>query len=239
MLRILKDSGHSDLPVSSRTLLKTPRDVNLKRISNMDYFHFGLETMICDTLKQYCSEQLDAINELALSLNIDGLPLFKSTQCSAWPILGVICNIQPCKPFLITLTVGHGKPSNLDFTQEVIAELDYLLANGLQFCGRNFQVSLKCIICDAPAKSFVKCTKLYSGYHGCDKCTQRGVYIGRMTYPLVNEIGLRTDQSFRNQTQPEHHKKLSPFINLPMDMITQFPIDYMHQVCLGVTKNSF
>jgi hypothetical protein len=236
LLKLLKDNGHPDLPMSSRTLLKTPRDVDLQRVSDMDYFHFGLQTMICNALRNYSDELLEATDTLVLSLNIDGLPLFKSSQCSAWPILGVICNLRPCRPFLITLTVGYGKPSNLDFIHEAITELNFLLANGLQFCGKKFKIDLKCIVCDAPARAFVKCTKLYSGYYGCDKCTQQGNFKGRMTYPLVDNVICRTDQSFRNGSQPEHHKARSPFENLPIDMIKQFPIDYMHQVCLGVTK---
>ena len=92
------------------------------------------------------------------------------------------------------------------------------------------------IVCDAPAKSFVKATKLYSGYFGCDKCSQRGKWASRLIYPESGGIELRTNSSFREQAQEEHHRGTSPFCCLPIDMVKQFPIDYMHQVCLGDTK---
>ncbi len=59
-----------------------------------------------------------------------------------------------------------------------------------------------------------------------------------MTYPEVDNLTLRTDQSFRECQQPEHHheEKISPFSVLPTDMVKSFPIDYMHQSCLGVMK---
>ena len=40
------------------------------------------------------------------------------------------------------------------------------------------------IICDAPARAFVKAVKGHNAYHGCDKCTQTSEYIGnKMTFP--------------------------------------------------------
>ena len=211
---------------------------SLRQWANIYYFHFGLATMISSTLKKYSSDDVQSLDRIIISLNIDGLPLFKSSNTSVWPVLGAITNLKPMKSFLITVTVGNSKPSNLDFLNETIIDLNNLLINGFDYNERHFGVTLSCIICDAPAKAFVKRVKQYSGYYGCDKCDQRGLYIGRMTYPETDNLTYRTDASFRNQSQEEHHKpdERSPFLNLPIDMVRDFPIDYMHQVCLGVMK---
>lgn len=69
------------------------------------------------------------------------------------------------------------------------------------------------MICDAPAKAFVKNTKQYSGYHGCDKCTQEGEWKGKRTFP-ERHASLRTDNSFLIMTDEDHYKGPSPFTNI-------------------------
>jgi len=46
---------------------------------------------------------------------------------------------------------------------------------------------------------------------------------------------LRTDESFSLRNNPQHHLRPSPLENL-MGMVSQFPFDYMHLVCLGVMR---
>lgn len=69
-------------------------------------------------------------------------------------------------------------------------------------------------------------------------CLVRGEqYKNRTIYPGSN-YKIRTDHSFREQANSEHHKGISPLINIhpPIDMINSFPLDAMHLLYLGVTK---
>ena len=47
---------------------------------------------------------------------------------------------------------------------------------------------------------------------------------------------VRTDVSFDEMADDQHHKGPSPLRGLSIGMITKFPLDYMHLVCLGVKK---
>ena len=176
------------------------------------------------------------VTTLEISLNIDGLPLFKSSNKMLWLLLCGIMNVEPTVIFPVALTYGSSKPTDLLFLQDTVDELNYLLEHGLNVDGKVIPVSLRCIVCDAPARALVKGTKLYSGYFGCDKCAQKGEWIGRIVYPESRNFELRTDSSFRAQSNVAHHRNDSPFCDLPIDMVAQFPIDYMHQLCLGVMR---
>ena len=55
-----------------------------------------------------------------------------------------------------------------------------------------------------------------------------------MTFPEVN-APLRTDEQFDTFQNEEHYRGHPPLSDLPVGMVSQFPLDYM-QVCLGVTR---
>lgn len=59
-----------------------------------------------------------------------------------------------------------------------------------------------------------------------------------MAFPYF-DAPLRTDENFRNRTQPEHHseEESSPLEELPIDMIKCFPTsDPLHLLELGIMK---
>jgi len=235
LLTILKLAGHK-LPATARSLLSTVREVPLSQKSGMDYTYLNIKKQLHAYIEQLEQSGTEGIQHVEISLNVDGLPLFKSSNVCVWPVLCAIVNVQPVKVFPTALACGSTKPSNLDFLHDTVEDLRCVMQNGIIVNNRTISVMLRCITCDAPARAMVKGAKLYSGYAGCDKCTQRGKWLGRMTFAEVENLEMRTDVSFRNQSQPEHHHGVSPFCELPVDMVLQFPIDYMHQCCLGVMR---
>ncbi|CAN7940366.1 unnamed protein product [Ixodes hexagonus] len=140
-------------------------------------------------------------------------------------------------PFVVSLHCDKGKPLDLSkFLGRFLDEVEQVTTNGMFYKGTSISVRLTAIVCDAPARSFVKRIKGHTGYHGCERCCQKGLHIeGRMTFPEL-DAPLRTDESFRNRDDPYHHVGDSPFVQLGVDMISVFPLDYMHLVCLGVMR---
>jgi hypothetical protein len=235
LLPLLKRTTRfSDLPLCAKTLLCTSHDVICSTVSGGDYVYFGIKAGLECIFKSRL-DVLNEINAVELVFNIDGLPLFASSTYSLWPILCHAVAI-PGKVFVVSLYGGKSKPKDLLYINDMVGELKSLMSDGVLL----YDVLLPCLpkmcVCDAPARAMVKSVKLFSGYYGCDKCDQKGVYIGRMTYPECTSFTCRTDVSFRSNSNKEHHNGESPFLSLSIDMIKFFPIDYMHQVCLGVTK---
>ena len=114
---------------------------------------------------------------LKIKLNIDGLPLFRNSSTSFWPVLFLLQGFNIKKPVLVGLFCGETKPSNLS---EYFRDLDQDLtncANEVLFREKMFTFKVSNSICDAPARAFVKAVKGHNAYHGCDKCTQAGEYI--------------------------------------------------------------
>ena len=204
----------------------------------MNYKYFGLRKQIKKYLDLYPQHVINDLStsKLQISLNIDGLPLFSSSNLSAWPILCRLC-LDPPVVLPISIAIGPSKPKNLDFLNDIVSELKEVLKEGLTFRNQSIEIVLHSIIADAPAKAMVKAVKQYSGYFGCDRCTQKGSWFeGRVIYPQIKNIVLRSDVHFRSQQQQQHRHGISPLSMLPIDMISTFPIDYMHQACLEVMK---
>lgn len=240
LLKILrKHDCFQNLPLDARTLLQTPAGkTNVITMAPGLFYHFGLKNQIENELMKWEKRQnLELFQKLLLSINIDGLPLFKSSNVQVWPILGRIRNLES-QVFIISIYQGEKKPNDVNaFLYEFVVECSDLINNGLHFNGKVYEVLLDSLICDAPAKAFVCQTKGHTGYSSCTKCTVEGVYEkNRLSFPDIN-AKKRTGKDFVNREDEEYHIGYSIIQEIPkFDIVKNTPLDYMHLICLSVIK---
>ncbi len=178
--------------------------------------------------------------EIVLRLSIDGIPLFKSAKTQFWPILCTMLNTSSSAIFAVSVFCGKGKPPSLRaFLGPFIDELNQLRKNGLEYRGKVFKnFHLQSIICDAPARSYIKVIKGHRGFGACERCSTKGICENnRLIFPDLN-APLRTDLDFRKGDDPHHHMGVSPLeMYLPdFDMVYGVPLDTMHMAHLGGMK---
>lgn len=233
LLHLLKSEDHDNLPNDGRTLMNTPRSTTLYKRSGGYYYHYGLQNGITDKLKQLNMSITNHV--IYINVNIDGLPISKSSKSQLWPILAQIVSTDSV-PFLVGAYHGYQKPTSDNFLQHFVTELKQLSTIGFTYKNNIYYVKIKAVICDSPARSFVTCIKGHNGYFGCSKCTVEGNYKnGRMLF-LDQNCRLLTDESFNLRENPEHHTGTSILESIPLPMVTIFSLDYMHLVYLGQMK---
>lgn len=153
--KIINEFIPNTLPSDPRTILGTPRQITLKITDGGEYWHNGIITPLQKILS--CWEE--APETISLNINMDGLPIFKSSKKEFWPIL---CNVfeNPCfRPFVIGIYFGIGKPKNFNtYLEDFINEMEVLLRDGIYFqnSGRKFTIKIRCFICDSPARAYIK-----------------------------------------------------------------------------------
>ncbi|RXN03277.1 hypothetical protein ROHU_013557 [Labeo rohita] len=236
LLGILKDH-HPSLPADARTLLRTSRSesVVVQEKAGGTYHYFGILKSMQTTLEAYKCSLANGVC-LELQANVDGLPIFKSSSTQFWPILGVIKNLPQHEPFVIGLFCGTSKPACLlEYLEDFVAEV-VELEKGFSFQGITMRLQLCSMVCDAPARAFLKNVKGHTGYSGCEKCMQEGEYVNnRVVFPQT-DARLRTDKDFKEMADEGHHLGSSPLVDTSLGMVSGFPLDYMHLVCLGVMR---
>ncbi len=153
LLKVLIAHGHVDLPRTTRGLLGTVRHVPLEERSDMEYYYNGVSDQIKANLLRYPHALIQATESVDFSLNTDGIPLTKSSRLCSWPVLGglYVPNYTTCV-FPVALTCGHTKPTNLDFLNDTIDDLEKVLKDGVTIGAKTMKVNLRCILADSPAK---------------------------------------------------------------------------------------
>ena len=133
-------------------------------------------------------------NEVLLSVNIDGLPLFRDPNgVGFWPILGAAGEYPV---FLIGFYCGKGKPYCANaYLRPFVKEVKRLEREGLNVmlentailstaslsnanCGTKvYRFRLHNMILDAPALSFTTCIVGHAAAYACPKCTESGLSV--------------------------------------------------------------
>lgn len=222
------------LPLSYKTLLRTPRRIEVAPLNHGSILWYkGIrETLDSMDLDNY----LLRYNRIEIDINMDGLELSKSSALKFWPILGYLVGSEN-PPFTIALYLGKKDPDDVyAYLTNLVVELASLQENGYIRNGIIYPFSVRNFILDAPARALVKCCVLFNSHCSCEKCCVRGEWIAdRMTYCDL-DAEPRTDASYNNQEQAEHHMGISPLQEIGTQMVSQFRLDPLHLVYLGVFK---
>jgi len=237
LLTILRQK-FPELPKDARTFLPTADNAEMgmmKSVSAGSYYHFGVENGIRSILESHDHDQWDCNGEVSVQINVDGLPLFKSTNGQFWPVLGKLELPFVSDPFVIGIFYSTNKPGSLDFLADFVGECKTLMQSGIVYKDHLLKFGIYAVVCDAPARSFIKNVKGHSSYSACERCRVAGVWNGKMTFPATN-APKRSDVAFDEMQDPDHHHGESPLLELGIGMVSQFVIDYMHLICLGVVR---
>lgn len=224
----------------ARTLLGTPKQkLNTFKLQNGEMVYFGITHNLVAKLS---TEHYEQFNEIHLLINVDGIPIYNSSAIEFWPILAHCKNfIRNRTPFVVAIFCGVGKPRPLEtFLREFISECQTLIAEGLCFKGKYFKIVLKAFCCDAPARAFLKQVGGHNSKQGCERCDITSIYSAedkRRYYPAVSVYtNLRSNEDFYRNVCNQHIKGQSPLLELDIGLVSNFILDPMHLIYLGVTK---
>ena len=228
-----------------------PRSVYLLKLTcNMNSFKFvtdlrNASIAYCSVMEniKYCIEKgflnlKRCVNLLTIHVNVDGLPLFKSSNLNLWPILMTIKESSYPKPLPIAMYCGLGKPKLIDFLSKLVSEVEKLKTDITEICGFPVLVKDVVFICDAPARSFLQCICGHSAALGCSYCR----IVGRKEFGMVfsytgyeNLSAITRDDQMYKDCKENNQYFLSPLTRICL-LRNSFPPEFMHSVCLGVMR---
>lgn len=106
LLKLCSETLPFELPLDPRTLLETPRILDIfENPDGSKFFYYGLERSLKNALHRITSLP----TELSLIFNVDGLKIFKSSNIELWPILYRISELWFVPPMTIAIHCGKGK----------------------------------------------------------------------------------------------------------------------------------
>ena len=192
---------------------------------------------------------------ISLAMNSDGVRIVNSKNRSLWPLWFSILNLPPilrCKFAYIVLAklwFGRGKPNWQISFDQVKEELDESVSIEYNNIMWTLKFDTKFLVADLPAKALILNMQQLNAYFGCSICLivckaigdgNRGLYYPNQRHKLrtksrhesyIDLIQIEGLETFRGVKGPSAVSHIID--NIPLAA----PIDYMHQVLLGVTRS--
>ena len=231
LLVILRRNG-CFLPKDARTLLKIRTSVETKTTLGGSYVYLGIAAGIRRNLSEEISE--DSIIEF--SVNIDGVPVYKSVSTQLCPIL---CQYKKSNPLVVAVYCDNTKLKDCNlYLQDFLDEYCNLKDNGFFYNSKVQKISIRTFVCDAPARQFLKNIRSHNSYHGCERYTIKEVWEGRVVFD-GEFCELRSEEMFKAVDYEDHQNGPCPLVTADVLCIKNFSIEFMRLVCLGDVKRMF
>lgn len=131
--------------------MKTPRKNAFTKSNGGNFVHYGLEIGLVETVNRYQRPTYPKL--VKVNIDIDGLPISRSSTSLLWQILASTVEDFYTEPFIVSAFHGHNKPLNSnDFLEPFVNETKEILKTGLLINGNKAEIMINAIICDAPPK---------------------------------------------------------------------------------------
>ena len=234
LLSSLKRHGVDGVPDSLYKLRKEHHSetrVSVRELESGLFSYVGIKENLAFLLRRQTSVDTKELS-LDMKVNIDGLPLYNSSTTCIWPILVSFGNDK--QPYPVALHLGKKKPVLDSYLTDFINEVQELRNSGCFVNDVHVKLNRINFVCDAPARAHLQGILGHTAKKGCPYCDAEGQFvIDRIAFPST--VGNpRTDESYARQEE-NNQTKLSPLASI-VGLKTNFPIDELHCVCLGVFR---
>lgn len=107
LISMCNETLQFQLPSDPRSIFQTPRSTMVRKCGSGDglYWHRGLR----DCLHSKLQNRTGLPKKISLNVNIDGLPISKSSNAQFWPILFNIHELHSIEPGIVGIFCGTGK----------------------------------------------------------------------------------------------------------------------------------
>ena len=234
LLTILNKHHVEGVPNTLYFLKKCLKSTNYETMdmSSGKFAYLGIISNIRFILENNLFHPIQSV--LHFKINIDGLPLFRSSRINLWPILLKVAGFH--RPLPVAVFCGLGKPDLTGFITRLKEELLEIRNKGILFQGHVLTLGKVLFIADTPARCFIQCINGHNSYHGCGWCRQIGTYDGehhRMVFRVIK--GEERSDDMYKQFRESNQLSLSPLADI-VPLYSNFLPDYMHIVLLGVVR---